>query len=327
MPGRVRYTDGIRIDLTSGETVVVDADAPDGAINVVSHAHGDHLYSQSPAQIVCSALTHRLAAERRAGESLPARTSHPAIELREAGHVPGSRAVRIVDDERTYLYTGDISTRERFLFDGFEPVTADVLVIESTYGKPGYEFPPQEELEREIVGWLEETRDRPVILFGYSLGRAQELQLLATRAGRHRLLVSSAIARINSVIEDALNVDFGAQEYASSDALEPGDVLVLPSQTAQLAFVDRLCAESDAIKAGFSGWAVDEGFRYRGDFDTTFVLSDHCDFSELIAVVEAVDPERVYTQHGFADEFASHLTTLGYDARALRENQTSLDEF
>jgi putative mRNA 3-end processing factor len=82
------------------------------------------------------------------------------------------------------------------------------------------------------------------------------------------------------------------------------------------------------VKAGFSGWAIEDSFKYRGDYDETFVLSDHSDFSELTTTVEALEPDRVYTQHGFADEFATHLDAqLGVDAQSLKENQTSLGEF
>ena len=82
------------------------------------------------------------------------------------------------------------------------------------------------------------------------------------------------------------------------------------------------------MKVGFSGWAIEDSFKYRGDYDETFVLSDHCDFSELAATVDALSPKLVYTQHGFADEFATYLgTEFDVDARSLKKNQTSLDEF
>ena len=85
--------------------------------------------------------------------------------------------------------------------------------------------------------------------------------------------------------------------------------------------------ESGAVTAGFSGGAIDDSFRFRGDFDVTFRLSDHCDFTELLELVETVDPERVYTQHGFAETLATALTTRGFDATALKQNQTSLRQF
>ena len=332
MTERVRLGDGLRIELATGETVVADATQPDGDVNVLSHAHGDHLYREAPPELICSETTAALARTRRdeAENGELNRTTHPAVELVNAGHVAGSRAGLIEDEAtgRTYCYTGDISTRDRCYLSGFEPPDADMLIVETTYGTPAFVFPPQDALEHEIVDWLDDTTDRPVLLFGYSLGRAQKLQRLVARSQRSRLFVSDAIARINAPIEAAFDVEFGAERSSPDVDLEAGDVLVLPSQINNLAFVDRIVAETGATKAGFSGWAVESSFRYRGDYDVTFPLSDHCDFTELERVVEAVDPEIVYTHHGSAEAFATHCTAeLGYEAQALKRDQATLGEF
>ncbi len=323
----VRYTDGIELVLADGRVVDCDAERPDGDVNVLSHAHGDHLYDEDPGPLVCSELTAALAGVRR--DEPPERVDQPDVELLNAGHIPGSRAALVTDPEsgRRLLYTGDVSTRDRFYLEGFEPVEADVLVTEATYGEPEYDFPPQSECEARIVDWFEDEADRPAVCLGYSLGRAQEIQLLARRAGRSRLLVSDAIAALNEPIERHLDVAFGAERYGEDLDLGPGDVLVLPGQTNHLDFVERLCERTGAVKAGFSGWAVDTSFRYRGDYDETFVLSDHADHGELIDLVEGVDPEAVYVQHGSTDALTGRLTELGYDARSLQRNQTSLGEF
>ncbi|WP_336364824.1 mRNA 3'-end processing factor [Halalkalicoccus salilacus] len=333
--GTVSLRDGVRIDLTTGETVVADATEPDGDIVVLSHAHGDHLYTRAPTDVICSDLTAQLAAARRKDEGPLSRTSHPRIEQVSAGHVPGSCATIVEDsDGTTYLYTGDFSTRDRFSLDGFdaEAVAAEydinVLITESTYGKPEYVFEEQETLENRIIDWLNDTDETPVILFGYTLGRAQELELLVDRSERDRLFVTEAIERMNDVIGPAHGVDFAAERYGRDVTIGAGDVLVLPAQTNKLSFVDRIVENTGALKAGFSGWAIEDSFKYRGDYDETFVLSDHSDFTELTATVETLNPERVYTQHGFADAFATHIETiLGIDAQSLKENQTSLGEF
>ncbi|MFD1512877.1 mRNA 3'-end processing factor [Halomarina rubra] len=325
----VRLRDGVELTLDSGERVVCDADAPDGDVNVLSHAHGDHLYRDAPDEVVCSDLTAALARARREDEPHPrTREDHPYVDLSPAGHIPGSRATLVTDPDSGYrtLYTGDCSTRERFGMDGLDAPDADTLVIETTYGKPEYEFAPQAELERDIVDFLDDS-DGPLLLFGYTLGRAQALELLVERSSRPRPYVTKATARINRAIESVEGVDYGARRYREATELGEEDVLILPSQTSKLTFVNRIVEETGATKVGFSGWASDSSFKFRGDYDETFVLSDHCDFSELVAVVERVDPEMVYTQHGFAAEFADHCVSLGYDAQALRRNQTSLGDF
>lgn len=320
----VRHRDGIHVDLADGRTLVADARRPAGEVNVLSHAHGDHLFANAPGAVVCSELTARLATVRR-GSRVEV-TAHPAVELHPAGHVAGSRAALVETGDGTVLYTGDVSTRDRFFLEGFDPPAADVLVIESTYGEPGYVFPPQSELEARIVDWLDDVRS-PVLLFGYSLGRAQALQLLVGRSDRQRLFVTDSIARTNAPIADALGVDFGAQPWGDDVELGPRDALVLPSTLARRAWVGRLRESTGALAAGFSGWAVDDSFRYRGNYDVTFPLSDHCDFGELIDLVESVDPDQVYTHHGFAEAFARHLTNRGFEATALVRNQTSLGDF
>ena len=320
---RVRSRDGIEVDLGDG-TLVADAEAPHGDVTVLSHAHGDHLYAESPGTAVCSELTAALANVRR--DEPVAATTHPAVDLYPAGHVAGSRAALVDAGTEAVLYTGDISTRDRFYLDGFEPPSADVLVVEATYGKPAYTFPPQAEVEAELVDFLDDT-DGPVVLFGYALGRAQELQLLVDRSTRDRLFVSDAIAALNDPIAAAAGLRFDARRWTREADLGANDALVLPTQLNNLAWVESLVESAGATTVGVSGWAIEESFRYRGGYDAAFPLSDHCDFTELRAVVETVDPDRVYTHHGFADAFANHLTGEGYEATALKRNQTSLSDF
>lgn len=319
--------DGIRITLADSRTVVADASDPDGDIALLSHAHGDHLYNTAPDSIVASDLTLDLAQVRRDDIPRPNRDDPAAITSLPAGHVPGSTAF-LVEGDRRYLYTGDLSVRERFGMAGFEPVDADVLIIESTYGRPTYRFPSQDAVEAEIVDWLEETADTPVLLLGYALGRAQELLRLADRADRSRIFYTTAIDDLNQPIAAATGEPFRGAVYDREVDLQPGDALVLPSQTNSLGFVERLREDSGAIKAGFSGWAIEESYQYASDVDVAFPLSDHCDFDELLAVVRAVDPSQVYTVHGFVDEFAAAVRShLGIPARSLKTNQTSLADF
>ena len=320
----VTYRDGIEIELSDGTRVVCDADDPDGDVNVVTHAHGDH-YPDGEATAVCSPLTADLATARR--DTPLHRTTDDRVELIPAGHVAGSRAALVTDPDGTrYLYTGDVCTRSRFYLDGFEPPDADVLVVEATYGDPAYVFPDHDTVAAEIRSWLASTA-APVLLLGYALGRAQKLQLLADRAGRDRIFTTDAVRRVNEVVETHRDVRFDVRPYEDDTTLADGDAFVIPMTSGRINWISSLAESAGAVTAGFSGWAIEESFKFRGDFDETFPLSDHCDFTELLDLVDAVDPDRVYTQHGSVTTLAEQLTDVGYDATALRRNQLSLGDF
>ena len=321
----LRQKDGIHFELS--RTIVADARSAIGDVNVVSHAHADHLCRNPKSTVVCSPATAALA-ECRTGKSVEFVEELDGITLLPAGHIVGSRAALIEDEGRRYLYTGDVSTRDRLTQTGFEPVEADTLVIETTYGHPDYRFPDQRELEAEIVDWIADNEERPLFLFGYSLGRAQEIQALADRATNRRIVVHDAVAEMNDVIEGVTDQRFRAVPYSEIESVTPDDIVVAPTHLTRKGWVASVADRLGATKVGFSGWAVDTSYRYRGGYDETFVLSDHCDFDELCEVVAGVDPDQVYTHHGFDEAFATHVSTqFGIEAQPLKRNQTSLAEF
>ena len=319
---KITEKDGIHV---GGEKkVVADSRSSSGDLNLVSHAHFDHMH-QGNAEIICSELTAKLS-EARSGEKIKRKDSDK-IELIPSGHILGSSAA-LIRGEEDVLYTGDVSLRDRVYLEGFKPVSANILVMESTYGIPAYTFPEQEVVEQRIRSFVQEESS-PLILFGYSLGKAQKIQKIIREATDRPLLAHGAVKKMNDVVEEASDLKFSAKQYGENrEKMKKDGILVAPSRSSQSDWVEKLVEETGAKKAGFSGWAATESFRHRGGYDKTFQLSDHCDFNELVELVEKVDPEEVYVQHGFASEFASYLKReLGYNARALKQNQSSLTDF
>lgn len=303
---------------------MADGRSASGDINFVSHAHFDHMH-QGGKKVLCSDITAALASTRT-GEDIEHFSSHEDVELFPSGHILGSRSA-LFHGEKDVLYTGDVSLRDRLYLEGFEPVDADILVVESTYGIPAYSFPSQEEVERRIINWLE-NEDRPLLLFGYSLGKAQKIQKIVEKATDRPILAHGAVKKMNDAVQDATGLEFEAEPYGENREKLEDCVLVAPSRLSNSGWADKLVEEFDAVKAGFSGWAAQESFRYRGGYDRTFVLSDHCGFEELVELVEEVAPEKVYTHHGFDEAFASHLSReLGYRAQPLKRNQSTLHDF
>jgi putative mRNA 3-end processing factor len=321
----IREKDGIHFEV-DGKKFVADSSSAAGDVNIVSHAHFDHLH-QSDSRVVCSELTARLA-EARTGEEVQRHENH-GVELIPSGHILGSSAA-MFGEEKRYLYTGDVSIRDRAYIEGFEPRSADVLVVESTYGIPAYTFPGQEEVESRIRDFVADNRDQPLYLFGYSLGKAQKIQKIIEDVAERPVLAHGAVKKMNDAVEEASDMEFGAVPYGENKRKleEENAILIAPSRSSQADWMEKNVEKFGGLKAGFSGWAAQESFKYRGGYDETFVLSDHCDFEELIELVQSVDPEEVYTQHGFDEELASYLAReLGYNAKALKKNQTSLGQF
>ncbi|NMI89063.1 mRNA cleavage and polyadenylation specificity factor-like protein [Nanohaloarchaea archaeon] len=321
----IREKDGIHFNLNDRE-VVADSTNATGDLNIVSHAHFDHLH-QSGSQVVCSELTAKLTKERT-GEEIDRLKEH-SIELIPSGHILGSTSA-LFGEEKKHLYTGDVSMRKTAYLEGFNPVSADFLVVESTYGVPAYTFPDQKQVESRIKDFVQDNRDQPLYLFGYSLGKAQKIQKIIEDVVERPVLAHGAVKKMNDAVEDCTDMSFQAKSYRENkQKLEDENaILVAPSRSSQADWIEKNVERYGGVKAGFSGWAARSSFKFRGGYDETFILSDHCDFDELIDLVRQVDPEEVYTHHGFDEELASHLSNeLGYSARALKQNQTSLGQF
>ncbi|QKQ98256.1 mRNA cleavage and polyadenylation specificity factor-like protein [Candidatus Nanohaloarchaea archaeon] len=318
----IREKDGIHFDLE--DKVVADSRKARGDVNFVSHAHMDHVHrGENP--VIASEVTRKLA-EARTEKNIAAASSE-SFELIPSGHIIGSTAAKF-GEEKEYLYTGDVSLRDRAYLEGFEPVSADVLVVESTYGIPAYRFPDQKGIESSIQDWVQDN-DRPLFLFGYSLGKAQKIQHIMQEATERPIVAHGSVKNMNNVVEEVTDLNFRAKPYGENkELLEDNAIFIGPSSFARNDGLNKFVDKVDGLKAGFSGWAAQEAFKHRGGYDKTFPFSDHCDFDELVELVEKVGPEEVYTHHGFDEAFASYLKKeKGINARALKQNQSSLTDF
>jgi putative mRNA 3-end processing factor len=318
----IREKDGIHFKRE--KHVVADARSTTGDINIVSHAHMDHGFQDS-GEVVCSGRTAKILSRRTGKEVKP--SQDPDVELIPSGHIVGSRSALFGEEERI-LYTGDVSLQDRVYMDGFEPVEADVLVVESTYGIPAYRLPDMEEVEKQITDWIHDTSSQP-FLFGYSLGKAQKVQKIVEDATEKPILAHGAVKKMNDVVEEVTGLEFRAKPYSENkELLEEGAIFIGPTRTAKEDWLNEKVEKLGGVKAGFSGWGVQDSYRYRGGYDQVFPLSDHCGFDDLVKLVKQVDPEKVYTHHGFDEAFASHLKNEhGYNARSLKKNQSSLADF
>ena len=288
----------------------------------VSHAHFDHVAMHR--EILCSAGTARLMQARLPGERreivLPYEqpfelTPGCTVRLYPAGHIFGSAQFHATSDHGVLLYTGDFKLRQGFSAEPCATPRADTLIMETTFGLPRYVFPPTEQVLAEIVAFCQQAlhEDAIPILFGYSLGKCQELLQALGRAQLPAMLHPQTY-RLTQIYEE-LGMAFPA--YALFDpATAGGHVLLCPPQSITWTALRKLEHRRTAM---ITGWALDPGAKYRYQCDAAFPLSDHADYPDLLAFVERVQPTRVYTLHGFAQEFARTLRDRGIEAWAIGE--------
>ena len=295
----------------------------------VSHAHSDHTALHR--EILCSAGTARLMHARLPGERIEhilpfgqteQFTRDTTVALHPAGHIFGS-AQALLDHPThgTLLYTGDFKLRPGLSAEPCATPHADTLIMETTFGRPHYVFPPTERVLQDIAHFCHETLSDggTPVLFGYSLGKSQEL-LTGLAAANLPVMLHPQTLKLTRIYEELGHAfppyrDFNHTELA-------GHVVICPPQTRDSHFVRNIRHRRTAV---ITGWAIDPGAIYRYQTDAAFPLSDHADFPDLLRFVEAVKPQRVLTVHGFTTDFARTLRDRGIEAWALgQDNQLEL---
>lgn len=286
----------------------------------VSHGHADHFARHE--EILCSTGTGGIlnARYKVAKKRLVTLDFYESMErdgyritLLPAGHVLGSAMIHVekLETGATMLYTGDFKMRPGRTSEQAAFRQADVLIMETTFARPHYVFPPQSEIEMRIVGFAQsafDDGDIPILL-GYSLGKAQEIIAILLAHGipvvQHPTVAEMTRACI------AAGADLPEPVVFDQVSVEPGHALVVPPHAVRAHKVRKL---PNSRMAMCSGWALTPGAKYRYRVDDVICLSDHADHPGLLEAVQRVRPKLVLTQHGSARDFAQELRKRGVEA-------------
>ena len=286
----------------------------------VSHAHADHFARHESA--LCSDVTAALVRKRfhLAESRIEAVSFHVPVvrdgfrlRLLPAGHISGSAMLHVtrIKDNASLLYTGDFKTRRGRTAEAVNFLSADTLILETTFGLPNFEFPNQMEIEASILRFIQDAfadGETPVLL-GYSLGKAQEALALVTEHGIPALL-HPAVAAMTAACRDA-GFEMLPEPVEFEGHAPPGHVVIAPPNAVRSKLMRGLKTKRTAM---LTGWAMQPGSKYRYRVDEVIPLSDHADHAGLMECITRVRPKRVLTVHGFAKEFAAELRTRGMDA-------------
>ena len=292
------------------------------ASNWISHAHGDHA-QPGHGRIWATHQTMRIFVTRSPEAAASALT---ALEFGEswewngarltaypAGHILGAAQLLIEFGGERLVYTGDIKLRPPMLGQATVVVECDRFIVESTFGLPIYHFLDRESAVGRIQRFARECLEDGVtpVLFGYGLGRGQEVTWALCQAGIP-VAVHGAIAKLIPEYERA-GFEFPGWEPYDAKLAEGRAMVLVPGMRDVVEASAR-----DARIAYVSGWAAVDNARARSGAEELIPYSDHGDFGELLALVDGSKARRVDVVHGYTEDFARILRGRGIDAHAAQ---------
>ena len=284
----------------------------------VSHGHGDHIARHD--HIITTPATARII-EHRLGKReftlLDYGEWHDLgagveICLHPAGHILGSAQLEVRSAGSNMVYSGDFRLKPSETAEACTVVPCETLVMECTYGRPHYVFPPREEVLPVLVQALRDSLtagETPVVL-AYTLGRSQELLKLLEPYELDIVLAPPIYAMVR--VYESLGIKFGKYDLARPERTD-GKVLFVPPHGQKSRIVKRA---TNPVRYAVTGWALDGQKGPPYPTDKSFAISDHADFDELKQYVREAKPRQVYTMHGF-DDFRGFLKEQGVHAHPV----------
>ena len=292
----------------------------------VSHAHADHFARHEMA--LCSTVTAALVRSRYGipESRLEPASFHAAVErnghrlrLLPAGHIAGSAMLHVtrIADGSTLLYTGDFKVRKGRTAEPVVFQQADLLILETTFGLPQFNFPSQMEVETAVLRFVHDTlADGEVpVLLGYSLGKAQEA-LALLHEHEIPVLLHPNVAEMTRACRDS-GVSCLPEPQLLDGTVPPGHAVIAPPNAVRSKL---LRAVGNRRVAMLSGWAMVPGATFRYRVDEAIPMSDHADYPGLMECIQRVRPKKILTVHGYTREFAAELRLRGQDAWSANGN-------
>ena len=242
------------------------------------------------------------------------------ISFHSAGHVLGSAQIRFEVQQDVWVVTGDFKRCNDPSCTPFEVVPCDVLITESTFGLPIYQWESGTDIAKQIREWWRSETKNPSLLFCYSFGKAQRILAELNAIGvKDQILLHGAVEPITRHYRQAgirMTPSCALSELSRKESLD-GRLILAPPSAYRSSWMRRFKTPQTAFA---SGWMQVRGVRRRRGYETGFVMSDHADWKSLIQTVKESQAKRVYVTHGQTDVVSRYLSEIeGIEAMPLQD--------
>ena len=291
---------------------------------IITHGHSDHARPGHGA-VLATRETIAIMQTRLGSDAAGAFQELPygekidigaaSVQLAPAGHILGSAQVVIDCQGRRAVISGDYKRRADPTTAPFELVRCDLFVTEATFALPVFQHEPD---GREIGRLLASVRafpDRTHLIGAYGLGKTQRVIALLRAAGYDKPIWLHGALMPLCELYGTLGVPLGELALVSDTKTKlPGEIVLAPPSALQDRWTRRL---TEPVTAFASGWMrVRARARQRG-VELPLVISDHCDWPELVQTIAETEAEEVWVTHGREDALVHQIGQMGKRGRAL----------
>lgn len=345
MPILIEYKRGLKICRTTDNLIFladpISAKGARGSQSVfITHAHTDHsmAFPNSGTKIYSSKLTndiyHALTSKTPKNVQFldinkTEKVRGVDVQLLPAGHLLGASQTLFYFDEKTILYTGDISTDKMITVPqaAIPEDDIDTLIIESTYGTPNIFFEPRSTIKFSLLKWIMDNLQKkrvPVINIGYS-GPAQEVMAFLNEMLSVDIYCNARASKINEIYKrEGASINwYDYDQLGEKTFRQENSIVLLPRSAKKLpSFLEKYRIARGIVTGQAARFAY-------SNFQQSFPFSMHANFRELLEFIERVNPKTVYTIYGYDSELAAVIRNrLKIPSRPLKAiGKSTLEEF
>ncbi|WP_312468376.1 MULTISPECIES: ligase-associated DNA damage response exonuclease [Brucella] len=295
---------------------------------LITHGHSDHaraghahvLATQQTLDIMAIRYGADFAGSTQTADlSAVLNVNGVTVSFHPAGHVLGSAQIAVEKDGTRIVASGDYKRAADPTCTPFEPVACDVFITEATFALPVFRHPEAGHEIATLLKSLSQFPERAHLVGAYSLGKAQRVIKLIRDAGYDEpIYIHGGLQKLCDYYQTQ-GIDLGPLEPATLERGEAspdfaGKIVVGPPS----AFSDRWARRfPDPLPAFASGWMrIRQRAKQRG-VELPLIISDHCDWDELIATISEIKPAEVWVTHGREEALVRWCELQNIPARPL----------
>ena len=301
---------------------------------IITHGHADHaraghghvLATPDTIQIMKTRYGENCAGTFQALDyGQPLQIDGMTVTLYPAGHVLGSAQVLMEHKGERIVVTGDYKRQKDPTCTPFEPVKCDLIVTEATFALPVFSHP---EASGEIGKLLESVAREPErshVIAAYALGKCQRVIGELRNAGYDKpIYLHGTMIKLCETYRQC-GIDLGDLRPvigADKDDLK-GAIVLAPTSAVREKWSRRL---PDPVVCQASGWMTIKQRAKQSGVELPLIVSDHCDWADLLLSIADSGAETVWVTHGREDALIHQLTTMGIKAEPLHLQGRDEDE-